>query len=115
MSKLLVRKKIGKFFLMVVLVVLLLGTILQAVFRHFEIKKIVITFVSETKYPKQSVDERRTFRHPATSGTSKTAVAFYARRSEAPNVSAVTGGSGRISPPLPENQIFRPVSGTNNR
>ena len=40
MSKLLVRKKIGKFFLMVVLVVLLLGTILQAVFRHFEIKKI---------------------------------------------------------------------------
>lgn len=38
MSKLLVRKKIGKFFLMVVLVVLLLGTILQAVFRHFEIK-----------------------------------------------------------------------------
>ena len=40
MSKLFKIKKIGKFFLIVVLVGLLLGTILQAVFRHFEIKKI---------------------------------------------------------------------------
>ena len=46
------------------------------------------------------MDEQRISQYSGTSETPQITDAFYARHREAPNVSGVTGGSGRISPPL---------------